>query len=72
VAGDGQQGEAPPGLALLGAAALVVAGAVAAVQAAGIDGGLGAVADQAAQAGAAEGVALKLAEPPFCRRRYSA
>jgi hypothetical protein len=41
------------------------------LQAGGIDGGLGLVADQAAQAGTAEHRPLEPAEAPFCRSRRS-
>jgi hypothetical protein len=72
VAGDGQQGEAPHREAPGFVAAGVVAGGVAAVQPGGIEGQLGLVTDQAAQAGAAEDFALELAEAPFWRSRCSA
>jgi hypothetical protein len=71
VADDRQQDEAPRAAAP-GQAAGVVAGGVAGVQAGGVDGGGGPLADQAAQPGAAEGLALELAEPPFLRSRRSA
>ena len=72
VAGDRQKDVAPHAEALGLIAAGVVAGGVAAVQARAVHGAGGPRADQAAQAGAAEGATLELAEPPFCRRRCSA
>ena len=71
VAGNREQ-DVPPHAEPLALAAGVVAGGVAAVQARAIDGRRGLLPDQAAQAGAAEGLALELAEPPFWRSRRSA
>jgi hypothetical protein len=71
VAGDRQQ-DVPPHAVALALAAGVVGRGVAAVQAGAVDGGLGALADQAAQAGAAQGLPLEPADPPFLRSRRSA